>query len=76
MKTSQNSENSNTNAKNATKKFGIINNPLIKNNKHYLQEIIDKIPKIMKIRYQSRRKISKYFQIFVGIQISHQTIRN
>jgi C4-type Zn-finger protein len=62
--------------KKCNKKFGISNNPLIKNNKHYLQEIIDKIPKIMKIGYQSLRKISKYFQIFLGIQISHQTIRN
>ena len=61
--------------KKCNKKFGIINNPLIKNNKHYLQEIIDKIPEIMKIGYQSLRKISKYFQIFLGIRISHQTIR-
>ena len=30
----------------------------------------------MKIGYQSLRKISKYFQVFLGIQISHQTIRN
>ena len=30
----------------------------------------------MKIGYQSLRKISKYFQIFLEIQISHQTIRN
>ena len=30
----------------------------------------------MKIGYQSLRKISKYFQIFLGIRISHQTIRN
>ena len=62
--------------KKCNKKFGISNNPLIKNNKHYLQEIIDKIPEIMKIGYQSLRKISKYFQIFLGIRISHQTIRN
>ena len=62
--------------KKCNKKFGINNNPLIKNNKHYLQEIIDKIPEIMKIGYQSLRKISKYFEIFLGIQISHQTIRN
>ena len=47
-----------------------------KNNKQFLQEIIDKIPEIMKIGYQSLRKISKYFQIFLGIRISHQTIRN
>ena len=61
--------------KKCNKKFGISNNPLIKNNKHYLEEIIDKIPEIMKIGYQSLRKISKYFQIFLGIRISHQTIR-
>ena len=30
----------------------------------------------MKIKYQSLRKISKYFEIFLGIQISHQTIKN
>ena len=42
--------------KKCNKKFGINNNPLIKNNKHYLQEIIDKIPEIMKIGYQSLRK--------------------
>lgn len=30
----------------------------------------------MKIGYQSLRKISKYFQIFLRIRISHQTIRN
>ena len=47
--------------KKCNKKFRISNNPVIKNNKHYLQEI---------------RKISKYFQIFLGIRISHQTIRN
>ena len=62
--------------KKCNKKFGISNNPLIKNNKQFLQEIIDKIPDIMKIGYQSLRKISKYFQIFLGIRISHQTIRN
>ena len=37
--------------KKCNKKFGISNNPLIKNNKQYLQEIIDKIPEIMKIGY-------------------------
>ncbi len=37
---------------------------------------MDKIPGIMKIGYQSLRKISKYFEIFLGIQISHQTIKN
>ena len=30
----------------------------------------------MKIRYQSLRKISKYFEVFLGIRISHQTIKN
>ena len=30
----------------------------------------------MKIGYQSLRKMGKYFQIFLGIRISHQTIRN
>ena len=30
----------------------------------------------MKIGYQSLRKISKYFEIFLGIRISHQTIKN
>lgn len=30
----------------------------------------------MEIGYQSLRKISKYFEIFLGIRISHQTIRN
>ena len=58
------------------KKFGIKNNPLIGEHKQFLQEIIDKIPGIMKIGYQSLRKISKYFEIFLGIKISHQTIRN
>ncbi|MDO5832945.1 MAG: hypothetical protein Q4Q14_08890 [Methanobrevibacter sp.] len=62
--------------KNCGKKFGIYNNPLIKNNKQFLQEIIDKIPGIMKIGYQSLRKISKYFEIFLGIRVSHQTIKN
>ena len=42
--------------KKCNKKFGINNNPLIKNNKHYLQEIIDKIHEIMKIEYQSLEK--------------------
>ena len=58
------------------KKFGISNNPLIGKNKQFLQEIMDKIPGIMKIGYQSLRKISKYFEIFLGIRISHQTIKN
>ena len=58
------------------KKFGIYNNPLIGKNKQFLQEIMDKIPGIMKIGYQSLRKISKYFEIFLGIRISHQTIKN
>ena len=35
--------------KECNKKFGI-NNPLIDNNKQFLQEIIDKIPGIIKIR--------------------------
>ena len=35
------------------KKFGIYNNPLIGKNKQFLQEIMDKIHGIMKIRYQS-----------------------
>ena len=30
----------------------------------------------MKIRYQSLRKISKYFEIFLGIRVSNQTIKN
>ena len=30
----------------------------------------------MKIWYQSLRKISEYFKVFLGIRISHQTIRN
>ena len=58
------------------KKFGIKNNPLIGEHKQFLQEIIDKIPGIMKIGYQSLRKISKYFEVFLGIRISHQTIKN
>lgn len=37
---------------------------------------MDKIPGIMKIGYQSLRKISKYFEIFLGIRVSHQTIKN
>ena len=43
----------------------IYNNPLIGKNKQFLQEIMDKIPGILKIRYQSIRKISKYFEIFL-----------
>ena len=58
------------------KRFGIENNPLIKNNKHFLEEITLKIPDIMEIGYQSLRKISKYFQTFLGISVSHQTIKN
>lgn len=58
------------------KKFGIYNNPLIGKNKQFLQEIMDKIPGIIKIGYQSLRKISKYFEIFLGIRVSHQTIKN
>ena len=54
----------------------IYNNPLIGENKQFLQEIMDKIPGIMKIRYQSLRKISKYFEIFLKIHVSHQTIKN
>ena len=38
------------------KKFGIKNNPLIREHKQFLQEIMDKIPGIMKIKYQSLRK--------------------
>ena len=37
---------------------------------------MDKIPGIMKIRYQSLRKITKYFEIFLKIHVSHQTIKN
>ena len=58
------------------KKFGIYNNLLIGKNKQFLQEIMDKILGIMKIGYQSLRKISKYFEIFFGIRVSHQTIKN
>ena len=58
------------------KKFGIYNNPVIGKHKQFLQEIIDKIPSIMEIGYQSLRKISEYFQIFLGITVSHQTIKN
>ena len=76
METQQNSKNNNINAKNVEKKFGIYNNPLIGENKQFLQEIMDKIPRIMKIGYQSLRKISKYFEIFLGIRVSHQTIKN
>ena len=54
----------------------IYNNPLIGKNKQFLQEIMDKISGIMKIWYQSPRKISKCFEIFLGIRISHQTIKN
>ena len=54
----------------------IYNNPLIGKNKQFLQEIMDKIPGILKIRYQSIRKISKYFEIFLKIHVSHQTIKN
>ena len=61
MEKQQNSKNSNINVKNVEKKFGIYNNPLIGENKQFLQEIMDKIPGIMKIGYQSLRKISKYF---------------
>ena len=56
------------------KKFGIKNNPLIEEHEQFLQEIMIKISLIIKIRYQSLRKISKYFEIFLGIRISHQTI--
>ena len=56
MEKLQNSKNSNINAKNVEKKFGIYNNPLIGKNKQFLQEIMDKIPGIMKIGYQSLRK--------------------
>ena len=54
----------------------IYNNPLIDENKQFLQEIMDKIPEIMKIECQSLRKISKYFEIFLKIHVSHQTIKN
>ena len=39
---------------------------IIKNNKQYLQEIIDKIPEIMKIGYQSLRKIHWNIRIYLG----------
>ena len=54
----------------------IYNNPLSGKNKQFLQEIMDKILGIMKIGYQSLRKISKYFEIFLKIRVSHQTIKN
>ena len=56
MKKQQNSKNSNINAKNVEKNSKIYNNPLIGENKQFLQEIMDKIPGIMKIGYQSLRK--------------------
>ena len=76
MEKQQNSKNSNINAKNVEKNSKIYNNPLTGKNKQFLQEIMDKISGIMKIWYQSPRKISKYFEIFLGIIISHQTIKN
>ena len=76
MEKLQNSKNSNINAKNVEKNSKIYNNPLIGKNKQFLQEIMDKIPGILKIRYQSIRKISKYFEIFLKIHVSHQTIKN
>ena len=54
----------------------IYNNALIDENKQFLQEIMDKIPEIMKIECQSLRKISKYFEIFLKIHVSPQTIKN
>ena len=54
----------------------IYNNPLIGKNKQFLQEIMDKIPEIMKIECQSLRKISKYFEIFLKIHVYPQTIKN
>lgn len=72
----QNSKNSNINAKNVEKNSKIYNNPLIGKNKQFLQEIMDKIPEIMKIECQSLRKISKYFEIFLKIHVSPQTIKN
>lgn len=66
----------NINAKNVEKNSKIYNNPLIGKNKQFLQEIMDKIPEIMKIECQSLRKISKYFEIFFEIRVSHQTIKN
>ena len=76
MEKLQNSKNSNINAKNVEKNSKIYNNPLIGKNKQFLQEIMDKILGIMKIGYQSLCKISKYFEIFLGIRVSHQTIKN
>ena len=76
MEKLQNSKNSNINAKNVEKNSKIYNNPLIGKNKQFLQEIMDKIPEIMKIECQSLRKISKYFEIFLKIHVSHQTIKN
>ena len=76
MEKLQNSKNSNINAKNVEKNSKIYNNPVIGKNKQFLQEIMDKIPGIMKIECQSLRKISKYFEIFLGIRVSHQTIKN
>ena len=75
MEKLQNSKNSNINAKNVEKNLEYLT-PLIGKNKQFLQEIKDKIPEIMKIGYQSLRKISKYFEIFLGIRISHPTIKN
>ena len=75
MEKPQNLKNNSINAK-MWKKLGIKNNPLIGEHKQFLQEIMDKIPGIMKIGYQSLRKISKYFEIFLGIRISRQTIKN
>lgn len=76
MEKLQNSKNSNINAKNVEKNSKIYNNPLIGKNKQFLQEIMDKMPGIMKIGYQSLRKISKYFEIFLKIRVSHQIIKN
>ena len=76
MEKLQNSKNSNINAKNVEKNSKIYNNPLIGKNKQFLQEIMDKIPEIMKIECQSLRKISKYFEIFLKIHVSPQTIKN
>ena len=56
MENRQNLKNNNISAKKCNKKFRIYNNPLIKDNKQFLQEIMDKIPGIMKIGYQSLRK--------------------
>ena len=76
MEKLQNSKNNNINAKNVEKNSKIYNNQLIGKNKQFLQEIMDKIPGIMKIECQSLHKISKYFEIFLGIRVSHQTIKN